>query len=86
MRLGVKVGPFYAGTSTRRRGRSSGSSVGTVLVLLLVLVVVFWPLYFGHEANGGYHAWVWAIAIPWWMLLTFLFLVLLLGSKSGKKK
>jgi hypothetical protein len=23
----------------------------------------------GQNSNGGWHPWVWAIAIPWWILL-----------------
>lgn len=83
MRLGVKVGPFYAGTSTRRR-RRGGSSFGEALGLLLVLFFAFWPFYLGKELHGN-HALVWSLAILWWLLLLFVFIALL-TSKSQKKK
>jgi hypothetical protein len=66
MRLGVRLGPFYASTSTRR-WRRRGSS-GRAWVLAFALVVIFWPLLLGQKQGGGYQAWVWLIAVPWWIL------------------
>jgi hypothetical protein len=86
MRIGVKVGPFYAGTSTRRRTRRrgrGGSSAGEVVGLFFVLIIAFWPFYLGQEVNSKYHALVWVLAGLWWLLILFVFL-LLRGSKSGR--
>jgi sterol desaturase/sphingolipid hydroxylase (fatty acid hydroxylase superfamily) len=83
VRLSVKAGPIYVGTSTRRRSQNGGCG-SFIAVIFFLGAVAFWPLALGQEPNGGYHPWVWAIAIPWWMLLTFA-LIVLAGSKSRKK-
>ena len=68
MRLGVRVGPFYFSGSTRRR-RSRSVSIADGIKVLLVLAAIGWPLELGQRPGGGWHLWVWAIAVPWWILL-----------------
>jgi hypothetical protein len=67
MRIGTRVGPVYVSTGVGRRG--SGSLIGALIGLVIGALVVFWPLMLGQNSNGGWHPWVWAIAIPWWILL-----------------
>lgn len=84
MRVGMRVGPFYASTSTRRR-RSRRGSAGQGFGLVVALAAVIWPLIIGQENNGSYRWWMWLIAIPWWILL----LLLAVGyvvSKNDKGK
>jgi hypothetical protein len=88
VRVGVKLGPVYASTSTRRRrsrrsGRGGGS--GTAFGWIVALIAIFWPLALGQKQGGGYHPWVWAIAIPWWVLVAFIGIGYL-ASKSDKSK
>lgn len=73
MRLGVHLGPFYASTSTRRR-RGKSSSGGKVAAWVFGLAAIFWPLALGQKPGGGYHPWVWLIAVPWWILCVLVLL------------
>ncbi len=82
MRVGVKLGPLYASTSTRRRrrGGGSGSFIGLIIGLMIVAFIIFWPLVLGQRRGSGYYAWTWAIAVPWWLLL----LVAAIGYAASK--
>lgn len=81
MRLGVRLGPFYASTGSRRRRGNSGC--GDFLGWLIAIgVAVSWPFALGQRHGGGYHDWVWAVAIPWWLLLAA-GLLAYSGSKGG---
>lgn len=68
MRFGVKVGPFYASTSTRRR-RGNNSVVGWVFALALIAGVLFWPVFPAENAHGDVPWWGWLLLIPWWLTL-----------------
>jgi hypothetical protein len=87
VRLGVHLGPFYASTSTRRRrGKSSGG--GLIAGFFGLVLLIGWPFLLGQNPNGGYHGWVWAIAVPWWILLALVLLLALVGKlteTSGTK-
>lgn len=73
MRIGVKLGPVYASTGTRRRRRGGGGSlIGLIIGLMIMAFVVIWPLILGQKQGGGYHPWTWAIAIPWWIILALI--------------
>lgn len=85
MRLGFHLGPFYASTSTRSRRGSTGGG-GWIVGLFVLLLLVGWPFLLGQKPHGGYYAWVWAIAVPWWILLAFGVIGLLAGSKAAAKK
>jgi hypothetical protein len=86
MRLGVRLGPFHASTSTRRRRRKS-SGVGPFLAgVVFIGAVIFWPLALGQRPGGGYHGWVYAIAIPYWVLLGALALAYAIGKSSPGEK
>jgi hypothetical protein len=79
VRLGVHLGPFYASTSTRRRrGKSSGG--GWIAGFFGLVLLIGWPFLLGQNPNGGYHGWVWAIAVPWWILLALVLLLALVGK------
>lgn len=85
MRLGVHLGPFYAGTSTGRRRGGSGTG-SLILGFFFLLLLIGWPFLLGQKPNGGYHTWVWAIAIPWWILLALAVAGWLAGSKAAAAK
>jgi hypothetical protein len=59
MRIGVHFGPFWASTSTRRR---PGRRVAVPVIVAVALAG--WPFAVIHGA------WVWALAVPWWIVLT----------------
>jgi hypothetical protein len=73
MRLGVKIGPFYASTGTRRPRRGGNSvgqlMVGLVLVVGFVLFALCWPLYLAQNHHGGVYWWGWLLLPPWWFIL-----------------
>jgi hypothetical protein len=50
--------------------------------LIAIGVAVSWPFALGQRHGGGYHDWVWAVAIPWWLLLAA-GLLAYSGSKGG---
>jgi hypothetical protein len=85
MRLGVHLGPFYASTSTRRR-RGKGSGGGWIAGFFGLLLLIGWPFLLGQKPNGGNYGWVWAIAVPWWILLALAVLGLLAGRKEAAAK
>jgi hypothetical protein len=69
VRVGVRVGPVYA---SARTPKSSGGGGGCAAVLGIIALtgLVTWPLAIGNKPHGGHYLWVWAIAIPWWILCT----------------
>lgn len=50
------------------------------------LLAVFWPLMLGQKASGGWHPWVWAIAIPWWILLALAGIGYLISKAEERKQ
>jgi hypothetical protein len=86
VRIGVKLGPFYASTGTRRRRRGgSGSPIVWLVGLVIAAYAVMWPLLLGQEKNGGYHLWTWFIGIPWWIFLTLL-TIACVATRNDKAK
>ena len=85
MRLGVHLGPFYASTSTRRRRGKSGGG-GWIAAFFGLLLLIGWPFLLGQKPNGGNYGWVWAIAVPWWILLALVVAGLLAGRKEAAAK
>lgn len=88
MRIGVRLGPFYASTGTRRRRRPASrgpAGCGSVIGWLLgVTLLVSWPLALRHALEG----WAWVIVGVWWGLLALVLLLMLIGSLTetpGKK-
>jgi hypothetical protein len=74
MRVGVKVGPFYASAGSRRRGRRGGNSMVQVMFGLIIVVgVLFWPLDLAQTSNGGLHWWGWLLLPPWWFILLLVY-------------
>ena len=68
MRLGVKVGPFYASTGTRRRRR--GNSVGQLLFgILFIGAILVLPLGLAQNSHDGFYWWGWLLLPPWWFIL-----------------
>lgn len=82
MRVGTRVGPFYVSTGVG----SSTSLLGLAIKGAVGLLAVFWPLMLGQKANGGWHPWVWAIAIPWWILLALAVIGNLISKAEARKK
>jgi hypothetical protein len=68
MKVQIGHGPFSVSTDVETIASLAWMAVKAVLGLLLV----FWPLMLGQKANGQWHPWVWAIAIPWWILVVLL--------------
>jgi hypothetical protein len=69
MRLGVKVGPFYASTGTRRR-RRGGNSAGQLLFgILFIGAILVLPLGLAQNNHGGFYWWGWLLLPPWWLIL-----------------
>ncbi len=83
MRIGTRVGPVYVSTGV---GRGGGSIIGALIRLVVGALVIFWPLMLGQKASGGYHPWVWAIAIPWWLLLALVGIGHLISRAEARKK
>jgi hypothetical protein len=81
VRVGTRVGPFYVSTGVG----STTSLIGLAVRGVIGLLVVIWPLMLGQKSGGGWHPWVWAIAIPWWILLALAGIGHLM-SKAGKRK
>lgn len=82
MRVGTRVGPFYMSTGVG----STTSLIGLAVRGVIGLLVVFWPLMLGQKANGGWHPWVWAIAVPWWILLALAGAGYLISKAEERKK
>ncbi|MGH3181334.1 MAG: hypothetical protein ACRDOE_05435 [Streptosporangiaceae bacterium] len=40
----------------------------------------------GQKSGGGWHAWVWVIAIPWWLLLALAAIGYLISKAEARKK
>jgi hypothetical protein len=87
VRVGMRLGPFYASTSTRHRRGSSGGG-GALFKLVGILILIGWPLALGQKQGGGYHPWVWLIAVPWWILLALVAIGFLTSKNvsGGAKK
>ena len=81
MRVGTRVGPFYVSTGVG----STTSLIGLAVRGIIGLLVVIWPQMLGQKSGGGWHSWVWAIAIPWWILLALAGIGHLI-SKAEKRK
>jgi hypothetical protein len=46
--------------------------------MALGCVILGWPFLLGQKPHGaGWHAWVWAVAVPWWVVLLIAGLVAL---------
>jgi len=82
MRVGTRVGPFYVSTSVG----STTSLIELAVKGVVGLLVILWPLMLGQRASGGWHPWVWAIAAPWWILLTVLFIGYLVAKAQERKQ
>lgn len=57
MRLGVKIGPFYASTSTRRRRSGDGLLPGAVIAVVVVIGVLGFPWMLAFEENSPGREW-----------------------------
>lgn len=68
IRVAVRTWPFFAGMWT---AFSRGPGLRICLGLSIgVPVVTGWPLLFWLvQEQDGYHSWLRAIAIPWWIVL-----------------
>ena len=68
MKVETRVGPFSVSTDVE----TIASLAWLVVKAAIGLLFIFRPLMLGQKANGGWHPWVWAIAIPWWILVALL--------------
>jgi hypothetical protein len=82
MKVETRVGPFSVSTDVG----SVTSLIGLAARGVIGLLVVLWPLMLGQKANGGWHPWVWAIAIPWWILMALLAVGYLVGKAQERKR
>jgi hypothetical protein len=82
MRIGTRVGPFYVSTGVG----STTSLLGLAVRGIVLLLAVFWPLMLGQKASGGWHPWVWAIAVPWWILLALAVIGHQIGKADARKQ
>ena len=77
-----ELGPFYVSTGVG----STTSLIGLAVRGIIGLLIVFWPLMLGQKSGGGWHSWVWAIAIPWWILLALAGVGYLVAKAEERKR